>query len=184
METPDLEERDGYTRSHDIAQERKVKRDSVFNVPLPSVSGSRGYPLSKKICLLEMWERDKLSVPKSLWSSLYWWSKRLVPYKMTGNKQSYVVTGHHRFLLALFKRKYSCQAWSVCCLYRPTLTRWQNIYQQSNYQSSEANGYDQEEGVHHCCLRPKEPKTTLKILESSFSGEHCQCSTEKVDLLR
>ena len=104
METIDPEERDGYNRSHGISQEHKVTRDSVFGVALPSAAGSRGYPLSERIRLLEMWGRDKRSVPKSLWRSLHRWSKRLVPYKMTGNKQSYVMTGHHRFLLALFKK--------------------------------------------------------------------------------
>ena len=104
LKTLNLEERDGHNHSHSISQEHKVARDSVFDVTLPSTAGSRGYPLSKRICLLKMWERDKHSVSKSLWNSLYRWSKRLVPYKMTRNKQSYVMTGHHRFLLALFKK--------------------------------------------------------------------------------
>ena len=76
----------------------------MFNVPFPSVSGSRGYPFSEKFLLLEMWGRGKHSVPKSLWRSLWRRSKRLVPFKMPGNKQGYDMTGHHRFLLALFKK--------------------------------------------------------------------------------
>jgi len=45
--------------------------------------------------MLEMWERDESSVPKSMLSSIRRWAKRPIPYEMTGGKKSQVMSGHH-----------------------------------------------------------------------------------------
>ena len=83
-----------------------MEREGISDGPHPSQGGSRGYPHSERIRMLEMWERDQSSVPKSMLSSIRRWAKRPIPYEMTGGKKSQAMSGHHRFLLSLFKKIY------------------------------------------------------------------------------
>ena len=47
-----------------------MEREGTSDGPHPSQSGSRGYPYSERIRMLEMWEKDQSSVPKSMLNSI------------------------------------------------------------------------------------------------------------------
>ena len=96
-----------YCPSHGIEKESKREREGIISdEPNPSQGGSRGYPHSERIRMLEMWERDQSSVSRSMLSIIRRWGKRPIPYKMTGGKKSQAISGHHRFLLSLFRKIY------------------------------------------------------------------------------
>ena len=106
MEQLTVDERAEYCRAHGIEKETQVQRDGIVGAPHPSRGSSKGYPTGERRIYLPLWRKDMESVPESMVGSLRRWSKREVPYRMTGNKQTQAMNGHHRLLLALFKKVY------------------------------------------------------------------------------
>jgi len=77
--------------------------------------------------MVKMWKMG-LAVPKSLLRSIRRWNKRLIPYQMTGNKACRGLSGHHRLLLALFKKIYPQASHSQCALFIACHSRDEAVY--------------------------------------------------------
>lgn len=109
------EERKEYNRKHGISRELKVFREGETEVPHPSKGGSRGFPTWYKDKVVEM---KKLGLDVAHLASersvRRWKNERIIAYTMTGNKGTSGLPGHHRLLLALFKKVYP-QATSEQC---------------------------------------------------------------------
>ena len=117
MDSLNSKERAEYCRSHGIPRERQVQRHGVADAPHPSRGGSRGYPTSERQRLLDLWKKDEALVPQSMLSSLKRWDERLYPHEMTGGKATTAMRGHHRFLLAFFKKFYPQARASHCSVF-------------------------------------------------------------------
>ena len=112
-------QRTAYFRASGIEREDHVPREGASEAPHPSKGGSRGYPVwyRRRIRVMkEVGER----IPKALLpsrSTVYRWKKRETPYAMTGNKKRRGMPGHHRFLLAVFKKVYPQASNGACAVY-------------------------------------------------------------------
>ena len=68
-------------------------------IPHPSVGGTRGYPVWHR---LQDLERAAEGLPTDASPSSHWrWTRRLLPYKMTGNHSSQTLVGADQLLMAL-----------------------------------------------------------------------------------
>ncbi len=110
-------ERKAYKRKHGLPREERVTREGAAEAPDPSRGGSRGFPT---------WFRRRMvaqtiagqPAPKSMKRSVTRWkNERLVPYEMTGNKSRRGMPGHHRFLLAIFKKIYPQATANACAVF-------------------------------------------------------------------
>jgi len=106
MDRPTSDETVHYQRQHGIKTSTRLLRDGVTDVPHPSKGGSKGYPYHERVRWLKMWKTDPNSVPTSMISSLKRWEKRIHPYRQTGGKRRQTMSGHHLYLLVLFKKIY------------------------------------------------------------------------------
>ena len=106
-----------YQRQHGIETSTQLPRDGVKDVPHPSKGGSKGYPYYERVRWLEMWNTDPNSVPVSMISSLKRWEKRIHPHRQTGGKREQQVSGHHLFLLVLFKKIFPQASASQCAVF-------------------------------------------------------------------
>ena len=115
MDALTQKEKNAYNRRHGIAREERVPRQD--NPPNPKRGGARGYP---------PWFRDKMlhlhsigvAIPKEQRRSVRRWkNQRKEPYEMTGNKATRGMDGHHRFLLAIFKKIYPQASRGECAVY-------------------------------------------------------------------
>ena len=66
--------------------------------------------------MLEMWEMGD-ALPEELTCSICCWKKRLIPHKITGNKATQGMPGHHRFPLVIFKKKYPQASNDQCAIF-------------------------------------------------------------------
>mmetsp|Transcript_21310 Transcript_21310/g.46250 ORF Transcript_21310/g.46250 Transcript_21310/m.46250 type:complete len:251 (+) Transcript_21310:345-1097(+) len=105
-----------YRRSHGMSKSIRVEREGIAEAPHPRRGGSRGYPHSERIRMLDMWKKG-MPVPKDMLSSIRRWAKRPVPFEMTGGVKSSSMTGHHRFLLAIFKKIYPQASRKECAAF-------------------------------------------------------------------
>lgn len=113
-------QRKKYLRNRGMLREERVIRRR--NAPDPSRGGSRGFPKWYKLKVLELAkngvkpEEHKLASK----SSVRRWKIRPDAYEMTGNKPRQGMHGHHRFLLAVFKKVWpqatanQCAVWIAC----------------------------------------------------------------------
>lgn len=119
MDTLSKKERKQYRRKHGIPREEGVLRDGAAEAPHPSRGGSRGYP---------PWYRDRMIMMKKLGQYIpkcfcsdrsirRWVKKGVIPKEMTGNKAKRGMSGHHRFLLALFKKVYPHATNNQCAVF-------------------------------------------------------------------
>ena len=106
-----------YQRQHGIKTSTQLPRDGVMDVPHPSKGGSKGYPYHERVRWLEMWSTNPDSVPISMISSLKRWEKRLIPYRQTGGKREQQMSGHHLYLLVLFKKIFPQASASQCAVF-------------------------------------------------------------------
>ena len=117
MEHLSHKQRASYFHSLGLPREKGVPRED--KTPDPRKGGSRGYPPWYKKRLISMWENGE-AVPKCLdvsRSSKYRWKNRGDAYEMTGNKNIKGMPGHHRFLLAIFKKVYPHSTADECAVY-------------------------------------------------------------------
>ena len=66
--------------------------------------------------MLEMGEMGE-DAPGGLIHIIWRWKKCLIPYKMTGNKTTQGMPGHHRFPLVIFKKKYPQASNDQCAIF-------------------------------------------------------------------
>ena len=66
--------------------------------------------------MLEMGEMGE-DAPGGLIHIIWRWKKCLIPYKMTGNKTTQGMPGHHRFLLAIFRGIYPQASDDQCAVF-------------------------------------------------------------------
>ena len=86
-----------------MGQDRRVPRRGPNEYVDPGRGGSRGYPEPFRRYLLEQ-KAAGIQIPAKYVRSLYRWEKRVVPYRMTGNKASQKMNGEARLLLILYKK--------------------------------------------------------------------------------
>ena len=104
-----------WRRRHGMTRVLEVDRDES-NRAHPSLGGSRGYPISERLRMLQYWV-DDLPVPDSMIDSIERWDDRVIPYRSTGNKAQRSMTGEHLLLLVLFKLGYPEATMGQCIVY-------------------------------------------------------------------
>lgn len=108
-------ERKNYNRRHGIPRETKVIRDVVAPHPKKQ-GGTRGYPKWFRIDAIKLKELG--IAPKHLHRSIRRWkNERIDAYEPTGNKAQRGMTGHHRLLLALFKKMHPHASNNACAVF-------------------------------------------------------------------
>ncbi|KAL7549569.1 hypothetical protein ACHAWF_016029 [Thalassiosira exigua] len=98
-----------------MPRKERVLRDK--NPPDFSRGGTRGYPIWYRVRMIEL-QKIGAEIPEVLERSLRRWkNKRLEPFEMTGNKSTKGMNGHHRFLLAYFKKFYPQASCNECAVF-------------------------------------------------------------------
>jgi len=109
-----------YFRSLGISRDEGVERSGASKRRDPSRGGSRGYDEYYRRRILDM-KKDGVPIPKAFdvsRSSKYRWKKNGIPRKkMTGNKRRQGMPGHHRLLLACFKKVFPHASAAQCAVY-------------------------------------------------------------------
>ncbi|KAL7518086.1 hypothetical protein ACHAWF_000174 [Thalassiosira exigua] len=115
MDKLSQQEKKVYRRRHGMSRKERVLRDK--NPPDPSRGGTRRYPTWYRVRMIEL-QKIGAEIPKVLERSLRRWkNKRLEPFEMTGNKSTKGMNGHHRFLLAYFKKFYPQASCNECAVF-------------------------------------------------------------------
>ena len=116
-----------------------------------------------------MWKTDPNSVPTSMISSLKRWEKRIHPYRQTGGKRRQTMSGHHLYLLVLFKKIYPQASASQSAVFVAvhSADNKQSLHKSRDIEGSERIKFHSKEGVNYCIrgILPSESKTSLSVLE-------------------